>query len=181
VRHSRFTDWLINETFLRPVVLVRNIFDIVPSLLDHHLREDTAYSMAYVPSDLPRWPRPNQELFVARMVMPWLFNFYRSWHDRQDKLVIRYEAMIADPEGTIAAILGFANRQLDGEKITAAVAEQIDASPRKNCVTPGRGKDLMPETIALITSMADYYPELDFTPLGIWRSPVTGIATPLPD
>ena len=75
-RYSSVTQKLIDTYMLHPIVLVRNIFDVVESLYDHFRLESTVIPMAYVPNDISEWDKNKALLFITEMVIPWYFNFY---------------------------------------------------------------------------------------------------------
>jgi len=81
VRYSGTTRVYMKEFNLKPVVLVRNIYDIIPSLIDHHRLNSVVYPMAYAPADIAEWNFERSSRFVTDMVIPWYFNFFMSWND----------------------------------------------------------------------------------------------------
>lgn len=173
-RMSLVTAKLLSEFNIRPIFLVRNLFDVVPSLLDHHRKEGTIYPMAYAPDEIVDWSFDRAAMFVAKMVMPWYFNFYVSWQSYSDKLMVRYEDFIATPERTLSRIADFAGFEASEEEIGFALVSGAQASPRRNTVVGGRGGSLPPEVRQVIEDMATFYPEVDFSPVGLSQSKVSG-------
>ena len=51
-RYSSVTQQLIDTYTLHPIVLVRNIFDVVVSIYDHFRLESTITPLAFVPDDI---------------------------------------------------------------------------------------------------------------------------------
>jgi adenylyl-sulfate kinase len=167
VRYSAATDMYMKQFGLRPIVLVRNIFDVIPSLIDHHALENHIYPAAWAPCDIATRSYEEQAHFVTQMAIPWYFNFFASWHDYKDKLVVRYEDLVAQPREILKQICEHMNIVVSPTWIDSAVESVNARGRRKNKVTPGRGKHLPKEDIAAIVRMTNHYPDIDFGPIGI--------------
>jgi hypothetical protein len=170
VRYSEITGEYMARFGLRPVVLVRNIFDVIPSLVDHHSLENSVYPAAFAPDDIASRCFEEQARFVTDMAIPWYFNFFVSWARVNGKLLVTYEEFIADPEKVLARICSHLGVSASEQQIREAVRIAGGASPRKNKVVPGRGRDLPTDCIQAIQRMAAYYHDIDFSPLGIERA-----------
>lgn len=169
VRYSETTAKLIREFNLKPVFLVRNIFDVVLSVRDHYRNLSPNMSMAYVTPEISELPDDELHDFIVDMVLPWYFNFYVSWQGCDDKLLVSYNELISDKPATLARVLKFAGIH---EKFTERVSSNsIQAAEqkftRKNIGKSGRGRDLSEHTRARIHRMAAYYPGIDFSPIGL--------------
>ncbi len=157
----------MKEFGLRPIVLIRNIFDVVPSLVDHHTIENHIYPSAWAPTDIASRSFEEQAHFVTQMAIPWYFNFFMSWQDCEDKLLVHYEDLVAEPGQVLRRVCAHFNIEVSSEQIAAAIERASTNGRRKNKVAPGRGKMLPPEDIAAIVKMSNHYPHVDFTPIGI--------------
>lgn len=169
VRYSDATQRHIENHHLAPIVLVRNIFDVVPSLIDHHRKESLLHPMAFVPEGIQGWSFEASARFVTTMVLPWYFNFYVSWAQVPNKLLVKYEDWILNPEKELLRISDYAKLDVSSQEVSRAVSNTVNSSPRKNVVTPGRGNALPVDCISQIHAMAEFYPGVDFAPIGITR------------
>jgi Sulfotransferase domain len=167
VRGSAVTRRYLSEFDIRPVVLVRNIFDVVPSLVDHHSLESHVYPAAFAPDDVNERPLEDRARFVTQMAVPWYFNFYLSWLSSPGQPLVTYEAFIADPAAVVAEVCERLDIPVSRPDVEAATAIASDSRFRRNLVTPGRGQSLPPDCIAAIHAMAAHYPGVDFRPIGI--------------
>ncbi|CAN7469413.1 sulfotransferase domain-containing protein [Phyllobacterium sp. LjRoot231] len=167
VRYSNATRTQIEKHRLLPLVLVRNIFDVVPSFIDHHRKESLLHPMAFVPEGIQNWSFEESARFVSTMIIPWYFNFYMSWYEAPNTLMIRYEKWVAEPEQQLTRICQHIGLDVEQVEIDRAVSSVIDASPRKNAVNPGRGSSLPSGCVEQIRSMAQFYRGTDFSPIGL--------------
>src|SRR5687767_14488637 len=79
LRYSEPTARLIQTFSLKPIVLVRNIFDIVPSIHDHWHCESVRGPSCYLKNAMTNWPSDKIDEFIVDMGLPWYFNFFLSW------------------------------------------------------------------------------------------------------
>ena len=72
---------LLNAYELKPVVLTRNIFEVIASLWRHLENEphNNWWPMAYVDEDYFTLDREKQIYFLIDAFLPWLTHFYLSW------------------------------------------------------------------------------------------------------
>lgn len=158
---------------IRPIVLVRNLFDVVLSLADFY---DTGADMNTFFSG--RWgalaPDRKHDLIVDH-VMPWYVTFFASWMDviqagRLDARLVTYEDMIADKPGTLAAILAHQGLTKSLEECAAAIAT-VDgdvARTRLNKGVGGRGVAALTEAQKdRVRRLAGYYSDIDFSIVGL--------------
>jgi hypothetical protein len=169
VRYSVETQRLIDQFVLHPIVLVRNIDDVVASVRDHLKTGGTILAQAYVPPDLPRWHDAAIEQFIADMLMPWYFNFYASWAQCPHRLEVTYENLIADPASVARLICHQADIAATDAQIGAALAaaNADRAATRFNVGISGRGKQISSEAGSRIRALAGYYSFLDLSALGL--------------
>jgi tetratricopeptide (TPR) repeat protein len=175
-QHCRASDaniHLMQAFGIRPVVLVRNIFDSVMSLLDFYNRG--AFQTSYFRAD---WQVQDEETKIDLLienVIPWYFQFVASWDlaEKQQRLEIlwlTYEELIADKPSGVLKVLEFyglgASRRGVEERIREIESEK--RTNRFNKGIAGRGKsglnDRQKEQIRRVTR---FYPSTDFSRIGL--------------
>ncbi len=166
-RYSSVTQKLIDTYMLHPIVLVRNIFDVVESLYDHFRLESTIIPMAYVPNDISEWDKNKALLFITEMVIPWYFNFYGTWSLCENKLLLTYNDVTKNTFSTISKIVEYSKINCNKNEIDFAIKQASTEFTRKNVGVSGRGNALPEELKEKIRRMASYYPTMDFSPLEI--------------
>ena len=108
-------------------------------------------------------------------MLPWYFCFYAGWlHYIQsgrgsDRIrVCTYEEMLRDPVSEILGVVRWIGQGgVTGEDVEAALAGVEGMNTRKNKAVTGRGQQLPAHLIAEVRRMASYYPEIDFSDIGI--------------
>jgi hypothetical protein len=175
-QHCRASDaniHLMQAFGIRPVVLVRNIFDSVMSLLDFYNKG--AFKTSYYRAD---WLALDEEMKIDLLienVIPWYFQFVASWDlaEKQKRLEIHwltYEELIADKPSTVLKVLEFYGLGAARRGVEERIRE-IESEERKNRFNKGiagRGKsglnDRQKEQIRRVTR---YYPSTDFGRIGL--------------
>jgi hypothetical protein len=170
LRWSEPTGRLLSYFGVRPVVLVRDLHDVIPSLRDHFRYEGVDGSFAYVPADIGRWSDDRIEDFLVDLVVPWYLNFYVSWLDCPDPRLVRYEDLMFDMFGVVRGICGYAGVAASDAQIRDAMWAASQAPTRKNVGGTGRGAALSARSRSHIARLASYYPGVDFSPIGIGAS-----------
>ncbi len=143
---------------LRPVVLVRNIYDVVISLNDHFHNESCDCPTGYVPRGHCALPQEDQLMFVIRFHLPWFFNFLLSWYEAQDELPIywlSYEQLFQDQKRVLDEVLNFWDISVSREAIEQGVINIQHRDTRLNKGVRGRGASLSKELKQEITSLAN--------------------------
>jgi len=168
-RYSDHTGALIEKYQLKTVVLVRNIFDIVVSLHDH-LNDASQYlAMGYVPDGQPYDPETLNE-FIAEMIIPWYFNFFVSWRSRPDVALVTYEELRERPKGLICHLYKHWGIPISLDAVDNALEATSGRRTRKNKAVTGRGESLSDSVKARITAYTRFYPDIDFSPIGLGPS-----------
>ena len=175
-QHCRASDaniHLMQAFGIRPVVLVRNIFDSVMSLRDFY--DKGAFQTSYSRAD---WQALNEETKIDLLienVIPWYFQFVASWDlaERQKRIEIHwlsYEELIADKASSILKLLEFYGLGASQRGVEQRIGE-IEKRNRKNRFNKGiagRGqsglKDRQKEQIRRLTR---FYPSTDFGRIGL--------------
>jgi tetratricopeptide (TPR) repeat protein len=175
-QHCRASDanvHLMQAFGIRPVVLVRNVFDSVMSLLDFYNKG--AANNTYFRADFQQLDEETKIDLLIDNVIPWYFQFVASWDlvEKQKRLEIywlSYEELVRDKAEAVVNILRFyglgAPRRGIEQKI--GEAESGKRNIRFNKGVAGRGaaglNDRQKERIRLLTR---YYPSTDFARIGL--------------
>lgn len=168
--HLRFTEptlEILREYDLKVVVLVRNLADALVSMRDHIKRASNYAAMGYVTEEMRQWEDARLEEFIVDMIAPWYIHFYVSWTKAECFPIFRYEDLAADPARvlrSVAAEVGLPRSQSVLDEIVASVQKM---NTRQNKGVAGRGQELAPPLLERIRHMRSYYPDVDFTPIGL--------------
>ena len=175
-QHCRASDaniHLMQAFGIRPVVLVRNIFDSVMSLLDFY--DKGAFQTSYFRADWPALDEETRIDLIIQNVIPWYFQFVASWdlaekNRRLDVHWLSYEDLIADKPSSILKVLEFYGLGAPRRGIEQRI-KQIESDKRKirfNKGVKGRGRsglnDLQKGHIRRLTK---YYPSTNFSRIGL--------------
>jgi tetratricopeptide (TPR) repeat protein len=173
-RASEANIHLMQAFGIRPVVLVRNIFDSVMSLLDFYNNQG-AYMSSYFKADFPSLDDEAKIDLLIDNVIPWYFQFVASWSlaEKQGRLQVHwltYEDLIADKPAAIQRVLNFyglgAPQKAVREKVAALEAEARKI--RFNKGVAGRGAaGLSDAQKDRIRRLARYHPSTDFGCIGL--------------
>lgn len=158
---------------IKPVVLVRNIFDSVMSLLDFY--EKGAFYNSYFREDFQALDEETKIDLLIDNVIPWYFQFVASWNlvEKQKSLEffwLSYEELIADKPAVIQNVLKFyklgAARRGIEQKIKETESE--NRKTRFNKGVSGRGEArLIERQKERIRRFAKYHPSTDFSRIGL--------------
>ena len=168
---------LMEQFRIRPVVLVRNVHDIIISMRDHLLNErlDNLPGL-YVPEEFPEFDTRLQLDFVVTYAAPWLISFYYSWlmaekSGRLDVLWLNYEVIVADWPAALKRVLRYYDIEKSDAEIETALsnlAQKKKSQLRLNKGISGRGaEELSAEQRQQIYRMTLAYPGIDFSAVGI--------------
>ena len=175
-QHCRASDanvHLMQAFGIRPVVLVRNIFDSVMSLLDFY--NQGAFQNSYFRADWPALDEETKIDLLIENVIPWYFQFVASWDlaDKQQRLEVHwlsYEDLIADKPASVLKVLEFYGLGAARRGVEKRIAE-IEAEERKirfNKGIAGRGRaGLNNQQKEQIRRLARYYPSTDLCRIGL--------------
>lgn len=158
---------------IKPVVLVRNVFDSVMSLLDFY--DKGAFKHSYFREDFLTLDEETRIDLLIDTVIPWYFQFVASWSlvEKQQNLDIFwlcYEDLIADKPTAIQNVLRFYGLGAARRGIEQKVRE-IESGARKirfNKGVKGRGATRLSERQKeRIRRFARYFPATDFSRIGL--------------
>jgi tetratricopeptide (TPR) repeat protein len=175
-QHCRAADanvHLMQAFGIRPVVLVRNIFDSVMSLLDFY--NQGAFQTSYFRAD---WLHLDEEAKIDLLidnVIPWYFQFVASWDlaEKQNRIEVHwlsYEDLVADKPSSVLKVLEFYSLGASRRGVEQRIRE-IESEERKirfNKGVTGRGSaGLNSGQQEQIRRLARYYPSTDFGRIGL--------------
>jgi tetratricopeptide (TPR) repeat protein len=175
-QHCRASDaniHLMQAFGIRPVVLVRNIFDSVMSLLDFYNKG--AFQTSYSKADWPTLEEETKIDLLIENVIPWYFQFVASWDlaERQNRLEVHwltYEELVADKSSSVLKLLEFYGLGAPRRGVEQRIAE-IESEEQKirfNKGVTGRGKSgLSDRQKQQVRRLTRYYPSTDFARIGL--------------
>ncbi|MGH9799712.1 MAG: sulfotransferase domain-containing protein [Blastocatellia bacterium] len=158
---------------IRPIILVRNIYDTTISLRDFY-RTGFTTTTYYSREDFDRSTEEQQTDLIIDNVLPWYFQFISSWQRAEaDKRLevhwLKYEEMIGDKAGTVERLLKFhgLNAQRADIEPVVATTEGDTRRNRFNKGVAGRGETLTAKQKERIAVLARHYPSADFSCVGL--------------
>ena len=174
-QHCRASDaniHLMQAFGIRPVVLVRNIFDSVMSQLDFYNKG--AFQTSYFRADWPVLDEETKIDLLIENVIPWYFQFVASWDlaEKQKRLEVHwlsYEDLVADKPASVLKVLEFYGLGASRQGVEQRIAE-IESEERKirfNKGVTGRGRSLNNRQKEQIRRLTKYYPSTDFGRIGL--------------
>jgi Sulfotransferase domain/Protein of unknown function (DUF1232) len=160
VRNSDWTSEMCRSYRVTPIVLVRNLLDVVVSMRDHMRRESAVFPQFFADARHAALDDASLEQMIARLALPWYLNFYMSWRETPGAMMVAYEDLTTAPAEVIGDVLAFAGANVAAEDVDEAIA-RVGAreSSRLNVGVSSRGAHLRPETIQTILDLIDLYPE----------------------
>ena len=175
-QHCRATDanvQMMQAFGIRPVVLVRNIFDSVMSLLDFYTAG--ASYQSFFRDDFQGLDDETKIDLLIDNFVPWYFQFVSSWsraekHGSLEIMWLSYEGLIADKSARIQDVLRFyglgASQKGVDQRIKGAEGEK--SRTRFNKGVAGRGvSGLNERQKEKIRRLTRYYPTTDFSRIGL--------------
>lgn len=173
-RASEANIHLMQAFGIRPVVLVRDIFDTVMSLRDFY-DGGFVYSTFFDREEYEALaPEVRLDLLIDHAV-PWYFQFLASWQrvereGRLDVLWLDYDALTRDPPAALARVLDFYRMRTEHEALRCVVATRSSdhRGNRFNRGVSGRGREgLRAAQRERIAGFARWFPGTDFSLLGL--------------
>jgi tetratricopeptide (TPR) repeat protein len=175
-QHCRASDaniHLMQAFAIRPVVLVRNIFDSVMSLLDFY--DKGAFQTSYFRADWPALDRETKIDLLIENVVPWYFQFVASWDlaEKQKRIELQwltYEELVADKLSSVLKVLEFYGLGASRTGVEQRIRE-IESEGRKNRFNKGlkgRGaRGLTEQQKEQIRRLTKFHPSTDFGRIGL--------------
>ena len=162
---------LLSAFGIRPVIMLRNIPDMLASFWD--MLEEDAVARAeglncIVPADFTGLSAAQKADFMVDMVAPWYASYFASWKNFVDEApkevcVLRYRHFRRDPAESLHAAITHAGFVVSRAVCTASLESVWAAKDnfRYNKGTEGRGKAyLSSRHIEEIARKLSYYPQL---------------------
>lgn len=170
LKYSQPTHMLIEYFNLKTVVLYRNLFDVVQSLLDFipKLGDEANSFNGYMKEKHTKMPKEDLLDFIIEYGVSWYIHFYLSWQNASVKhITVMYDDLLDDTEGTLKKIMDFHNVDVSEEQIKQAIKETSKIDTRKNKAVAGRGDGLSDEVKDKIRLYTRFYPDEDFSLIGL--------------
>lgn len=164
VRYSEATAKILADYDIKPVVMIRDLFDIVASIRDHARTEAHDGPCAYFTKRHLELPDEQFELVIATLMIPWYINFYMSWRDCPNAVWLTYEELTIAPPIAVWQLCEKLGWRIDAEDAASATGRARADGSRFNVGKSGRGADINPEARAAILGMLDMYPEVHGEP-----------------
>jgi len=196
--HLRASDaalMILNFLNIKPVVLVRNIFDVIVSYADFYESLYQRYNESpdtlmktndgwfklptghdlYVDEPFFELSRSQRIDLIIENMLPWYFNFYLSWKKAIatksiDALWLNYQDMLDDDNAFIQRISTHQGLSFTKDQIVQAIAavKANERGSRLNVGVSGRGlSSLSSEQIQRIRHLASLYSWADFSDIGL--------------
>lgn len=175
-QHCRASDaniHLMQAFGIRPVVLVRNIFDSVMSLLDFYNKG--AFKTSYFRAEWLGLDEETKIDLLIENVIPWYFQFVASWDlaEKQKRLEIHwltYEELIADKPASVLKVLEFYGLGASRRGVQERIREIESQEPKNrfNKGIAGRGNSgLSARQKEQVRRGTRYYRSTDFGRIGL--------------
>ena len=139
---------LMQQYRIRPIVNVRNVFDVILSLHDHWEREGHEVCTGYVHRRFWTMNFDERMNYIIHVHLPWYFNFFVSWREAAERIEIlpmSYERFFADRVGSLQQMLQFNHVHVATDRIEAALERLKTTDTRLNKGRSGRGAELLSE------------------------------------
>jgi len=175
-----FHNAALMRTFgVKPVILVRQIYDTVTSLKNDFRRKEempgygtgqNGYSFMWQNEAIKNLDDEQLIDAIIDLAIPWYVNFYVSWHSlceqrAVDAIWITYNQLFSEKEETLKTIMAFLGCQNAGE-----IDQEILSIKYKTFRSGGSGEgvsELTTEQKTRIRRYFAYYSDIDFSKYGI--------------
>ncbi len=161
VRNSEWTQKLIQRYGITPVVLVRDLLDVVVSVRDH-IRKDFTFGSLITLTDRHRNISYDElDSLIVQFAMPWYISFYVGWRKDPKAMFLNYEDVTADPATAMVKIFDKAGFEYTQDGIDEALdkVQQKQSRNRFNKGVKGRGQKILTEARQKLVDMMAHYPE----------------------
>lgn len=158
---------------IKPVVLVRNIFDVIMSLLDFY--KGGAKINSYHEVDFEKMCDEEMVDLLIDYYLPWYFQFYASWLDAETRQRLpvhwlTYETLIEDKPLAVEKIMDFYEIESSKDAISRSIAA-VESDTRGslfNKGVAGRGQaSLSAAQKERIRDLSRHYPSVNFSRIGL--------------
>jgi len=178
LRATSVTRSIITDLKIKPVILVRNIFDVIISFDDYITKR------GYSPLDpdrkdlTPEFCREYVNFedskkydYLIDVILPWYITFYVSWYHYTFKTKaieaywVKYEDLITSPGKILSGLFDFYNLSIPASKVDSVL--QKNEKVNFNIGIIGRGHKLSDIQKEKIRRMTAYYPDINFDMMGL--------------
>ncbi len=184
MKATRYNLRILRAFSIKPVILVRNIFDIPISLREYFFEEGLHKSFAFFANkNFADLDEQTQLDCIIELSLPWFIDFYVSWFEacrtgRIDAMWLTYEEAVTDWKATLQKVLNFYKIKKSDQEIEDALQKTLGKGSQKvvnirlNKGFAGRGRLALTQSQKdKIIGLTRFYPWVDFTRLGIPRVP----------
>jgi hypothetical protein len=162
---------------IRPIVLVRNLFDAILSLAEDAqftTINDRQFAFGYVRPDFANLTLDARLELISETYLGWYLSFFASWFRAAetgliDCLFLTYEKLVESPDQQLRLIADWVGTPLS-EKLATETCAAVGrgAHTRFNKGVVGRGQDAFPEaTKNRIRAIARRFSDVDFSRIGL--------------
>lgn len=137
----------VKEFNVKVVILTRNVYDTVVSLIDHLTQDGVGIPNAYIPMSFRDEPFDRRAEIVIRCVLPWYISFYASWAYAEAEhqihpLYVAYEQLLTQPVKVLSRCLTHIHEVRNINVYNRALLECQKVKTRFNKGFAGRGSML---------------------------------------
>ena len=146
---------VLKKLRIKPIVVTRNLADVVVSLHDRYFLEGPMTPGVYVPSDFLHMERQRQYIWIIDNVVPWCLQFYASWWETDlQHLMVNYDDHFRCQVLSFNQMLEFLELEIhpgwDSDRLEDAAAKTYN----KNIGKAGRGAKELGSTVKEIEKLA---------------------------
>jgi hypothetical protein len=134
---------ILREFEIKPMINLRNLYDVVISLYDHLKTEDHRVPTGYVHREYWKLSYREQLDYIIHIHLPWYFNFLVSWHEASQEMplfVSTYENLMQNRALVLRQIADFYSIDVADQAITRAIQTADGQFTRFNRGIVGRGR-----------------------------------------
>lgn len=160
-QHMKATHYnlaLLKQYGIRPVILVRNIYDVIISLCDHIDNGGPSMPTGYVHRGFFELTQEEKWMFLIRAHLPWYFSFLLSWHEAEGVVSVHwltYEELFSEQEKVVSQLLQYWDVPVSSERIAKGISSAENQFTRFNQGIAGRGSKLPDAHRQAINEIAD--------------------------
>ncbi len=148
-RANAFNLSMIKQYGLRPIVHVRDIFDIVLSIDDYTQRDDIRCKsgpQGHIHREFQTMTRKERIDYLIHIQLPWYFSYLVSWREASEQIDVlwtTYDELFSDQRATFGKILDHMELSVSSEKITRAIESLSSSETNFNRGISGRADNIL--------------------------------------
>ena len=179
LRATEMTRGIISDLRINPIILVRNIFDVVVSYNDYiskrgygPLDPDQADLSPELCKSYPTFSDEKKYDYLIDVVVPWYISFYVSWYHYTivlktiDAYWLTYENFVTQPDVVLPQIFSFYGLFVSHREIESVVSQNKKVNYNKGVSGRGTAK-LSSKQKDKIRSFTSYHPNVNFSMMGL--------------